>query len=265
MPPARIDPAALRSETLFRLFGFYLRFRLRRGFHALRYSGPLPMLPRDRPVIVYSNHPSWWDPVLYLVLAGSLFRGRPGFGPMEARALTRYGFFQRLGVFGVEKQSAAGARRFLEASRQALASSGPGGAAMMWVTAEGDFSDQRRRPMRLRPGIAHLARTIPEALLLPLAVEYAFWNESRPELLIRFGKPIAGDDSVRTAEWTERLEAALAAEMDALAAASMSRDREQFRTMLSGSAGSSVLYDSYRGLRARLAGRRFSAAHEEEA
>ena len=265
MPEPQHDPASLRSEALFRLFSLYLRYRLRRSFHAVRHLGPLPSLPPDQPVIVYSNHPSWWDPALYIVLADSLFRGRPGFGPMEAQSLVRYGFFRRLGVFGIEKDSAAGARRFLETSRRVLASSGPSGAAVMWVTAEGDFTDQRRRPVRLRPGIAHLARTIPGALLLPLAVEYAFWNESRPELLIRFGAPIAADGQARTTAWTERLESALTVEMDALTTASISRDKRRFNTMLNGSVGSSVIYDVYRRTRARLAGQRFSSAHEEEA
>ncbi len=265
MTTRRSDPASLRSEPLFRLFCFYLRFRLRRNFHAVRMSGAPPSLPRGQPVIIYGNHPSWWDPALYLVLADRLFRGRPGYGPMEARALQRYGFFRRLGIFGLEKESMAGARRFLAVAQEVLAGSGPGGRAMLWVTAEGDFTDQRQRPVLLRPGIAHLARAVPDAVLLPLAVEYAFWNESRPELLLRFGAPIPADPAVRPAAWTHRLQDALTAEMDALACDAISREKARFRPVLRGSAGSSATYDLYRRGRARLAGRRFSAAHEEEA
>ncbi len=265
MEPLNGDPAALRSELLFQLFSSYLSWRLRSSFHAVRRSGAMPLLPRDRPVVVYGNHPSWWDPALYLVLAKRLFGGRPGFGPMEAQALARYGFFRRLGIFGIEKDSRSGARRFLSVARHVLANSGPGGRAMIWVTAEGDFTDSRVRPVRLRPGIAHLARAVPDAVLLPLALEYAFWNESKPDLLLRFGTPIAGDASVRPAEWTERLQDALATEMDALAADSMSRDKARFSPVLHGRVGSSTVYDLYRRTRATVSGSRFSAAHEEEA
>ena len=259
-------PVALRSELLFRLFSFYLGFRFRRAFHAVRQSGQLAELPQARPVIIYGNHPSWWDPALYMVLADGLFRGRPGFGPMDQQSLARYAFFKRLGVFGIDRQSVAGARRFLEVARDVLQHCrGPGGRAMIWVTAEGDFTDPRQRPLALRSGIAHLARAVPDALLLPLATEYVFWNESRPELLLRFGPPIEADPSLRPAEWTRRLQEALAHEMDTLAADSMSREAARFRPILRGSAGSDLIYDLYRRSRALLSGRSFSAAHEEEA
>ena len=254
-------PKALRSQTLFRLFAWYLKFRLSHSFHAVRLSGALPSVPRGQPVIVFGNHPSWWDPALYIVLADTLFRGRPGYGPMEAEALQRYGFFRRLGAFGIEKDTIAGARRFLTVARAVLAERG----AMMWVTAEGDFTDSRSRPVLLRPGVAHLARSIPEAVLLPLAVEYVFWNESRPELLLRFGAPIDADAAIRPAEWTQRLQTALTREMDMLAADSASREKRRFRMLLAGTVGSSMIYDTARRLRAMLRGRRFSAAHEEEA
>ncbi len=265
MPDRGADPAALRSEAMLRLFAWYLRWRLRRSFHAVRLSGALPELPPGRPVILFANHPSWWDPALYIVLADKLFRGRPSFGPMDATSLARYGFFRRLGVFGIDKNSMTGARRFLEVARHVLGrSSGPGGRAMLWITAEGEFTDARRRPVTLRPGIAHLAR-IPDVLLLPLAIEYVFWNESRPELLLRFGTPIPADPGMRTADWNIRLRNALGCEMDALSRDSMSREKARFHDILRGGSGSSFAYDLYRRLRAMMSGQRFSPAHEEKA
>ncbi|WP_428376556.1 lysophospholipid acyltransferase family protein [Lichenicoccus sp.] len=260
------DPVALRFEPLFRLFALYLRFSFSRNFHAVRLSGALPVLPELQPVIVFSNHPSWWDPALFILLTDHMFRGRPCFGPMDEDSLQRYGFFRRLGVFGVEKSSLAGAKRFLQVARHILGqSSGPAGRGMVWVTAEGGFTDQRKRPITLRPGIAHLARSVPDALLVPLAIEYGFWNESRPEVMIRFGTPMPADAQRRTTDWTALLQTALSAEMDALARDTMSRDRSRFQRVLRGRAGASLPYDLYRRLRALLAGRPFSSAHEEEA
>ncbi|TLU73154.1 lysophospholipid acyltransferase family protein [Lichenicoccus roseus] len=260
------DPVALRSEPLFRLFASYLRFSFSRSFHAVRLSGALPAWPPQQPVIVYSNHPSWWDPALFILVTDQMFRGRPCFGPMDAASLERYGFFQRLGVFGIEKSSLQGARRFLQVSRDVLTRSrGPAGRGMVWITAEGGFTDPRSRPITLRPGIAHLARSMPDALLVPLAIEYGFWNESRPEAMIRFGTPMVADAGLRTAEWTLRLQGALSAEMDALALDAMSRDSARFQRVLRGRNGVSLPYDLYRRLRALLAGRPFSPAHEEEA
>ena len=257
----------MRSEPLFRLFAFYLRWAAGRRFRAIRLSGTdTDTLPRDRPLIVFGNHPSWWDPATYILLADLRFRGRPGYGPMEQEALGRYGFMARLGIFGIDLHSAIGARRFLSVARRVLTTCrGPGGRAVLWVTAEGAFTDPRVRPVRLRPGIAHLAALAPDALLVPLAIEYVFWNESRPELLLRFGTPIPADRTMRPAKWTPRLEQALTATMDALAADSQARDPVRFTRLVRGRVGVGGVYDGWRRLRALLSGRRFVAAHGEEA
>ncbi|MDQ2801746.1 MAG: lysophospholipid acyltransferase family protein, partial [Pseudomonadota bacterium] len=180
------DPARVRSDKLFWLFGWYLRWYFWRHFRALRLSrSGLPDIPIGRPLIVFSNHPSWWDPALYILLQTTLLPGRHGFGPMDAAALGKYGLLARMGVFGIEMGTPRGAARFLRTSLGLLGDP----RTVLWITAEGAFTDPRTRPVRLRPGIAHLARHVPGAVLLPLAIEYSFWNESRPEALVRFGPP----------------------------------------------------------------------------
>ena len=246
---------------MFLAFGWYLRWYFRRHFHAIRLSrSGLPRVPAGRPLIIYSNHPSWWDPALYILLSSVLFPGRPGFGPMEAKALGRYGLLERMGVFGIDLDTARGAARFLDVSQRVLAHP----ASILWITAEGQFTDCRQRPVRLRPGLAHLARRLPHAIILPLAIEYGFWNESRPDVRIRFGAPVdcgaAGERDVPA--WTALLEAELGHGMDVLAAESMTRDPALFRPLVRGAAGIGGIYDSWRRLRAWGAGRRFDASHE---
>ena len=252
------DPTERRSDRAFWLFGWYLRWYFYRRFSAVRMSrAGLPNLPAGRPLIVYSNHPSWWDPALYILLCATLFPGRPGYGPMDSAALGKYGFFERMGVFGIDLGSPRGAARFLASSLRVL--SDP--ASILWITAEGHFTDPRQRPVRLRAGIAHLARRVPDAVILPLAIEYSFWNESKPEALIRFGPPIETGRGRTVAEWTEHLEVELTRTMDALAAASMRRDPALFQHVLRGSAGVGGIYDLYRRSRALAAGRRFDPTH----
>ena len=254
-----VDPLARRSGTMFRLFGFYLHWYFWRRFHAVRISRTgLPRAAPGRPVIIYSNHPSWWDPALYILLCTRLFPGRAGFGPMDAAALGKYGVLERMGVFGIELDTPRGATRFLTTSQRVL--SDP--ASTLWITAEGHFTDFRLRPVRLRPGLAHLARRIPGAVILPLAIEYSFWNESRPEALARFGDPIETGRERTTAEWTSHLEAELTRTMDALAAESAQRNPALFQALVRGGTGVGGIYDWWRRLRAWSAGRRFDPSHE---
>ena len=165
---------AARSPALCRFFGAVMRRKMQRHFHAVRIAkaGP-PRLPRGRAAIVYSNHPSWWDPAFFIVLTTALLRGRKGYGPMEAAQIERYGFMRRIGVFGIEPGTRRGAATFLRTSSAILADP----EAVLWVTAEGAFADPRQRPVRLRPGTAHLMARLEGVVAIPLALEYPFWTD----------------------------------------------------------------------------------------
>jgi 1-acyl-sn-glycerol-3-phosphate acyltransferase len=259
----RRDPLADRSGLLLRLFGWYLRWwYVPRHFRGVRVSrAGLPQVPAGKALVIYSNHASWWDPAIYILLGLSLLPERIGYGPMEQRELERYGLLRRMGVFGIDLATPRGAARFLQLGRRVL--SDPRGT--LWVTAEGRFTDPRQRPVTLRPGIAHLARHVPNLAFLPLAIEYSFWNESRPEALARFGAPILVTGEPDPAETIARLGAALAETMDALAAESMTRDPALFRPLLRGGAGVGGVYDLWRRLLSWASGRRFDAAHARRA
>ncbi len=253
------DPLAARSGVLLTLFGWYLRWwYVPRHFRAVRVArAGLPQVPAGKSLVIYSNHASWWDPAIYILLGLGLLPERIGYGPMEAEELQRYGLLQRMGVFGIDPRTPRGAADFLRTARRVLAD--PRGT--LWVTAEGRFTDPRQRPVMLRPGIAHLARHVPDLVFIPLAIEYSFWNESRPEALTRFGPAMTFMHQHDTAAITERLAGALTETMDALAREAMTRDPALFRPLLEGEAGVGGLYDGWRRLRAWVGGRRFDAAH----
>ena len=257
-----IDPILARSPALFRAFGWYLRWYFWRNFDAVRVSrAGWPDLPPGRPVIIFSNHPSWWDPALFILLSVAVVRDRAGFGPMDEAALGQYGFMRKLGIFGIDPGTSRGAARFMEVGLRVLRDP----TAAIWITAEGHFTDNRTRPVALRPGLAHLARRVPNAVLVPLAMEYSFWNERRPVALARFGRPIEAGPQRDTAAWTAVLSAALEAEMDALAADSATRDPALFRTVMSGRSGVGGVYDVWRRGRAWARGKPARLSHEARA
>lgn len=253
------DPLAVRSPVLFRMFSWYLRWYFWQGFDAVRMSRTgLPAFPENRPVILYTNHSSWWDPALFILLSAKLMPDRLSFGPMEAKSLERYALLRRFGVFGVDVDQPRGAARFLNVSQRVL--SHP--ASALWITAEGSFTDPRLRPVRLRAGPAHLARRVDRAVLIPVAVEYTFWNERKPEVLLRFGTPLEASRDRSVADWTVLLERELTASMDVLAAESATRDPALFVPLLSGTSGVGGIYDIWRRLKAWSRGRRAQLSHE---
>lgn len=256
------DPAALRSPMMVRFFGGVMARAMRRSFHAVRLARPgWPDLPEGRPVIVYLNHPSWWDPAFGIVLATTRFAGRPAYAPIDAAMLQRYRFMARIGLFGVEPGTPAGGTVFLRTALRLLREPG----AMLWITAEGAMTDPRTRPVRLRPGLARLVRRAPQAMVVPLALEYPFWSERTPEALARFGAPLkaAGLAEAPADRLGGLLARPLEVAMDALAEDALARDPDRFIRLQAGRAGVGGIYDAWRRGRALAAGRRFDPAHGE--
>src|SRR6187401_2988383 len=73
------------SKPLLNWFTRYSRRYLRRHFNSLRVTGAaLSEENFRRPLVVYSNHASWWDPLVGLMLSRQLLPGKSVFAPMDA-------------------------------------------------------------------------------------------------------------------------------------------------------------------------------------
>jgi 1-acyl-sn-glycerol-3-phosphate acyltransferase len=255
----RDDPVALRSPRLCDFFARVMARQMRTSFDAVRLARPgLPDLPDDRPLMIYSNHPSWWDPAFFMVLMPRLFPGREGYGPIDAEMLERYRFMRRIGIFGVRQTGRHAVSDFLRPALHIV--SRP--ERMLWITAQGTFSDPRARPVDLRGGAAMLLARAPSVVAVPLAIEYPFWTEKRPEALALFGEPVEAGGSREAVG--ARLAAALEAAMDRLGALAVARDAAAFERVLDGREGVGGIYGAWSRLRALAGGRRHSSRHMEE-
>lgn len=246
------------SPVLLWLFTSYARRFIRRHFHAVRLKGNF-IVESERPVVVYCNHASWWDPMMLILLADKLLPGRRHYAPVEAAALERYKFFKRLGFYGVERNRRRGALEFLRTSRAILESP----RSALWVTPQGRFADVRERPPAFERGLGVLASRCPGALFVPVAFEYTFWEERLPETLIWIGEPARVDSLPQkdSASLSRHLEDGLLRVQEQLAAAAVRREADVFRTILQGGRGVNSLYDAWRSMSARWRGQPFRREH----
>jgi 1-acyl-sn-glycerol-3-phosphate acyltransferase len=234
-----------------------VRRYFRRHFTAVRVTRDSHLAAFDDPrLIVYANHSSWWDPMLLVLLASRLMRKRRHFAPMDASALERYPIFKRIGVFGVEMHTARGAAGFLRASNTIIRDGG-----VLWITPQGRFADARERPLNLKPGLAALAAKMPGGCtVVPLAVEYVFWNERLPETLLHFGEPLhILEQTVDEAQ--QQVEAALLTAMGELQMYAIARDPSAFTVLHSGTVGTGGIYEVIQRTVARLRRQPFEPAH----
>lgn len=234
-----------------------MRRFLRKSFHRTLLLGDVPDIDPDTPIVVFMNHPSWWDPMLGLFLADRFFGDRDHYAPIDSQALQRYGILKKLGFFGIDTGRPRGAKQFLDAAGAIMAD----GNAGLWLTPQGEFRDPRMRPVVFKPGLAHLASRLARGVALPLAVEYPFWDERTPVALAAFGAPIELGDLDDPGDNTRRLQGALTEAQDRLAAAAVGRDPATFTELLGGRAGIGGVYDLWRRARAKAGGETFSAEH----
>lgn len=247
-----------RWPWLIKLFSAYVRRYLARHFHAIRVSrGTLPGDLPTGPLVIALTHPSWWDPLVGLLLAEKLPK-RLHAVPMDEVALGSYRFFEHLGFFGIGP-GGPGLRRLLRLTDSLMKRDD----AVLWITPQGRIQDAAVRPLGLKPGIGHVLSRMDRGFVLPVALDYRFWTERLPEALLRVAPliPISAGAGRSPEAWTELIEQALTSAQDELGRDASTRDPSRFDLLLSGRAGVGRIYDGWRALWARLTGRRFSAAH----
>jgi len=245
------------SRFVLRFFCGIVRGYFRRHFSGVRLSRESNLAHfGDERLIVYANHSSWWDPMVLVLLAEKLMPRRNHFAPMDAAALERYGILKRIGVFDVEMKTARGAVQFLRTGTAIVESDG-----VLWVTPQGRFADARERPLGFKPGLAALAAKMDGGCtMLPLAIEYVFWDERLPETLLRFGEPVRVNGQ-NADEVQQLLEAALLKTMEALKVEAMARDTAAFSLMLDGTVGTGGFYEFGQHAMAMVRRRRFRPEH----
>lgn len=235
------------------LFARWLRGHIARRFHAVRMTrgsrAAFEAAARSPgPVLLACNHQSWWDPLVGFLMHATWFGDRPPLVPMDRTQLEKFRFFRKVGTFGVDPDDAGGMRPFLRHVESRFAS---GPRTVLMMTPQGRFVDPRD-PVATRPGAAMVAARAPGIHVLAVAIEYAFWTDQRPEVMLHAAAvaPPAGPEDARA--WQEAIERAMNANAAGLAHAVRGRDPGAFELVLGGgSARIHPVYDAF----LRLTGR----------
>ncbi len=181
------------------------------------------------------------------------------YAPIDATALEQYKVFKKLGFFGVEMNSTRGAASFLKTTKTIFER--PNSA--LWLTPEGRFADVRDNTAELMPGLPHLCSKMKTGFVLPMSLEYVFWEERLPECLIRFGEVVSlAEHTPQTKhQWADELSQRLRGTQAALAELVKARSAEPFENLLQGKQGASGVYDWSRRCKSWITGQPFQAAH----
>ena len=240
------------SPRFARFFGAYARRMLRRNFASVRLEQQSDPVLRGAashagPLIIAFNHPSWWDPIVGIVVKQEFMPDRPALASIEMAMFDRFRFMRRLGMFGIEPDHPDALRALTRYVADRVAEN-PRTALLL--TPQGGFTDVRA-PVVIRPGAGSVASALPDPRVITLVSELVFWHDRRPELLM-MARPCPPPRHPTTAGWTRAIRDAMQDAASDLASRSVARDEAAFRPLFT-KAGSDInpIYDAWQ----RLCGR----------
>lgn len=156
-------------------------------FHSLMYKGYENLEKRDKTkaVLFYTNHNNWWDGLLGYNIARRVMKGRLR---LMIEEMNRFPLFQYVGCFPVNKKSAQDAVKALKYAATTLKDPD----INFWLFPQGIIRPPHYRPEIFQSGIAYLTESAVKNFgginLCPVAVNYTFLRQDKPEIVLEFGK-----------------------------------------------------------------------------
>jgi hypothetical protein len=203
----------------------------------------LDELSRADKAIIYSTHSSWWD-----VMIGVLVAKRTRlqlFAPMDQDQLEKYSTLKSIGMIGVSESKPL---PFMRTVKKIFSS---GERTGLWITPQATFVCNRQEQPPFKRGLEFIAKSNPDVPLFRVAINYEFWNESRPVATL----------SIRRAESLDDLEGQLTHQTRELLQSSSQRVRKDWYWLIESKPQSVWIQDATARLKARVLGRAYNAGH----
>jgi 1-acyl-sn-glycerol-3-phosphate acyltransferase len=181
------------SKLLRSLLDLYLTFRYRISFHELKIEidSAKCSVRDDLPLILVSNHVSWWDGFFLSEIQRRLFPGRPLYTFMLESELNRFPLFRKMGVVGIRHDQPSTLLRVfrtLNKKRRVQAD------FCVSFFPQGQLYPQDSGTRGFKRGIQTLIRSLHPVQVVPVAIRIEPLRSPKPTAIIRAGSAILSDD-----------------------------------------------------------------------
>ena len=159
---------------------------LENRFHAFRYKGYEKFYKKDPniPIILFAPHSNWWDGIVGYNICNRIFKKEIR---LMVEELNRFPLLRRGGAFNVNKKSPQASMQALKYSVDELGDTNN----IVYIFPQGIIKPPNYRPIELQTGMTYIAekaaKKYGKVALMPVAVNYLFLRDNRPEVFVEFG------------------------------------------------------------------------------
>ncbi len=183
---------------------------LRNRFCTFRYSGTENYYKAngpETPTIIFSQHCNWWDGIVMYHISNKIL-GREI--RLMVEELNRFPLLRHGGAFSVNKKSPQASMKALKYAVEEIGKL----SNILAIFPQGIIRPPHYRPIEFQTGLAYMAQSAVKKYgkvnLVPIAVDYTFLRDNRPEVIVSMGEVITLTDNKQDRkELTHQLERAL--------------------------------------------------------
>lgn len=156
-------------------------------FYAFRYKGDEGVLEKGVPTILYAPHSNWWDGSVLYNITHRIFHKEIR---LMIEELNRFPLLRRGGAYSVCKKSPQSAMKALQYSVDVVGDL----KNMLCIFPQGIIRPPHYRPIVFQTGLAYIAqksvKKYGKVNLVPVALDYCFFRDNRPEVVVTFGEKL---------------------------------------------------------------------------
>ena len=162
---------------------------LQNRFYAFRYRGAENYFDGDTkiPTILFAPHCNWWDGIVFYNITHRIFHKEIR---LMVEELNRFPLLRRGGAYSVNKKSPQSAMKALQYSVDVVGDL----RNMLCIFPQGIIRPPHYRPIEFQTGLAYIAENAVKRYgkvnLVPMAVDYTFLRDNRPEVIVEFGEKL---------------------------------------------------------------------------
>lgn len=183
-------PAATSPQWFWKSIGDYVFFKmLKNRFYAFRYKGAENFTTKDPsiPTIMYAPHSNWWDGIVAYAVTNGICKTQLR---LMVEELKRFPILRHAGCFSINKKSPQASMAALKYAIDEIGNTN----CCLYLYPQGIIKPPNFRPIEFQSGLAYMVskavKKYGKVSLLPIAVNYFFLRDNRPEVFVEFGQRI---------------------------------------------------------------------------